>query len=178
MSYALLKGFVFAGLSKDDPRVASCWKWLSDHYTLDVNPGFDASSGPIAPYQGLFYYFHTMGKALDVYGADTIKDSKGVEHDWRAELSGRLTSLQGRTVRGSTGTLRAGGKATRCSLRRTRCKPWPQPARTSRPASASRSLVALRELEKLRRLHLSAGSLEHLLVFRAACKVMEFKRIG
>ena len=94
MSYALLKGFVFAGLSKDDPRVAQCWQWLSDHYTLDVNPGFDASSGPIAPYQGLFYYFHTMGKALDVYGVDTITDSSGVEHDWRAELCGRLVSLQ------------------------------------------------------------------------------------
>jgi squalene-hopene/tetraprenyl-beta-curcumene cyclase len=94
MSYALLKGFVFAGLSKDDPRVASCWKWLSDNYTLDVNPGFDASAGPIAPYQGLFYYFHTMGKALAVYGVDTITDGGGVEHNWRAELAGRLTSLQ------------------------------------------------------------------------------------
>ena len=75
MSYALLKGFVFAGLKKDDPRVASCWDWLSKNYTLDVNPGFDASSGPIAPYQGLFYYFHTMGKALDVYGVDVITDA-------------------------------------------------------------------------------------------------------
>ena len=94
MSYALLKGFVFAGLKKDDPRVASCWDWLSKNYTLDVNPGFDASSGPIAPYQGLFYYFHTMGKALDVYGVDVITDGDGVVHDWRAELAGRLTSLQ------------------------------------------------------------------------------------
>ncbi|MEM8711193.1 MAG: prenyltransferase/squalene oxidase repeat-containing protein, partial [Planctomycetota bacterium] len=94
MSYALLKGFVFAGLSKDDPRVAACWKWLSDNYTLDVNPGFDASAGPVAPYQGLYYYFHTMGKALDVYGVDTITDGDGVEHDWRAELAGRLAAMQ------------------------------------------------------------------------------------
>ncbi|MFT6110462.1 MAG: squalene-hopene/tetraprenyl-beta-curcumene cyclase [Planctomycetota bacterium] len=94
MSYALLKGFVFAGLTKDDPRVAACWKWLSDNYTLDVNPGFPASAGPVAPYQGLFYYFHTMGKALDIFGVNTITDGEGVEHDWRAELAGRITSMQ------------------------------------------------------------------------------------
>lgn len=94
MTYALLKGFVFAGLSRDDPRVKACWKWLSDHYTLDVNPGFDASSDPRAPYQGLFYYFGTMAKALDVYGEDVIVDGAGVKHEWRAELAGRLIAMQ------------------------------------------------------------------------------------
>ncbi|QDV07951.1 Prenyltransferase and squalene oxidase repeat protein [Planctomycetes bacterium Poly30] len=94
MSYALLKGFVFAGLTKEDPRVAAVFQWLSDNYTLDVNPGFPASAGPVAPYQGLYYYFHTMGKALDILGVDAITDGAGVEHDWRAELAGRLTSMQ------------------------------------------------------------------------------------
>lgn len=94
MSYALLKGFVFAGLTKEDPRVAAVFQWISDHYTLDVNPGFPESAGPVAPYQGLFYYFHTMGKALDILGVDVITDADGVEHDWRAELAGRLISMQ------------------------------------------------------------------------------------
>ena len=96
MTYALLKSFVFAGLSKDDPRVEACWKWLCENYTLDVNPGFDPGGDPVAPYQGLYYYFHTMAKALDVYGVDAVTDAKGVEHDWRAELAGRLLSLQDR----------------------------------------------------------------------------------
>lgn len=94
MTYALLKGFVFAGLSKDDPRVKQAWAWLSANYTLDVNPGFDASKDPLAPYQGLFYYFHTMAKALDAYGEDAVVDASGTSHAWRAELAGRLISLQ------------------------------------------------------------------------------------
>ncbi|MEM9382230.1 MAG: prenyltransferase/squalene oxidase repeat-containing protein [Planctomycetota bacterium] len=97
MSYALLKSFVFAGLKKDDPRVETCWKWLQENYTLDVNPGFDPSGDPSAPYQGLFYYFHTMAKALDVYGTDVVVDGDGVERDWRAELAGRLIALQSKT---------------------------------------------------------------------------------
>ena len=96
MTYALLKSFVFAGLSQDDPRVEACWKWLCDNYTLDVNPGFAPGGDPVAPYQGLYYYFHTMAKALDVYGVDQVVDGAGVTHDWRAELAGRLLSLQDR----------------------------------------------------------------------------------
>ncbi len=94
MTYALLKGLVFAGLQKEDPRVKACWEWLSKNYTLDVNPGFDAAGDPRAPYQGLFYYFDTMAKALDVYGEDVIVDANGVKHDWRAELAGRLIAMQ------------------------------------------------------------------------------------
>lgn len=97
MSYALLKGLVFAGLEKDDPRVEACWKWLTENYTLDVNPGFLTVNDPRAPYQGLFYYFDTMAKALDVYGVDTIETPDGESHDWRAELGGRLVSMQSKT---------------------------------------------------------------------------------
>ena len=94
MSYALLKSFIFAGLSKDDPRMQACWEWLKKNYTLDVNPGFEASRDPAAPYQGLFYYFHTMAKALDLYGEETIQDAQGKPHAWRKELCGRLVGMQ------------------------------------------------------------------------------------
>ena len=79
MTYALLKSFVFAGLSQDDPRVEACWKWLCENYTLDVNPGFDPGGDPVAPYQGLYYYFHTMAKALDVYGRRRGRGREGRE---------------------------------------------------------------------------------------------------
>jgi len=94
MTYALLKGYLFAGLPKDDPRVEAAWKWLQQNYTLDVNPGFEGSSDPTAAYQGLFYYFHTMAKALDLYGEDLIEDAAGTRHAWRTELSGRLAAMQ------------------------------------------------------------------------------------
>jgi squalene-hopene/tetraprenyl-beta-curcumene cyclase len=94
MTYALLKSFIFAGLPKDDPRMQACWEWLKKNYTLDVNPGFETSKDPTASYQGLFYYFHTMAKALDLYGEETIVDAQGQSHSWRAELCGRLVAMQ------------------------------------------------------------------------------------
>ena len=94
MSYALLKGYLFAGLSKDDARVQAVWKWLRENYTLDVNPGFQASDDPTASYQGLFYYFYTMARALDLYGEDALTDAAGQAHAWRQELCGRLVAMQ------------------------------------------------------------------------------------
>jgi len=94
MTYALLKGLVFAGLDKEDPRVEAAYRWVREHYTLDVNPGFESSSDPTASYQGLFYYFHSMARALAVFGTATVVDGEGVAHDWRAELAGRLLALQ------------------------------------------------------------------------------------
>lgn len=97
MTYALLKGYVFAGLSKDDPRVKACFDWLQQNYTLDVNPGFEYAPDPTAAYQGLFYYFHTMARALDLYGASNLVDGQGKPHAWRKELAGRLVAMQNRT---------------------------------------------------------------------------------
>lgn len=94
MTYALLKGYLFAGLKRDDPRVQAAWKWLCENYSLDVNPGFEASEDPSAAYQGLFYYFYTMSVALDLYGSETVTDAAGREHTWRSELSGRLLAMQ------------------------------------------------------------------------------------
>ena len=94
MSYALLKGYLFAGLAKDDARVQALWTWLRENYTLDVNPGFPASDDPVAGYQGLFYYFYTMAKALDLFGESAIVDAAGKSHDWRSELSARLVAMQ------------------------------------------------------------------------------------
>jgi squalene-hopene/tetraprenyl-beta-curcumene cyclase len=75
----------------------ACWEWLRKHYTLDVNPGFEALNEPTAAYQGLYYYFHTMAKALDLYGEETVVDAAGVSHPWRKELAGRLVSMQRKT---------------------------------------------------------------------------------
>lgn len=96
MTYALLKGFVFAGVPKDDPRLQDALKWCSAHYTLDRVPGYEemAKVSPRAPFQGLFYYYLTMATALGALGDDELVTPDGKKHDWRGELAARLVSLQ------------------------------------------------------------------------------------
>lgn len=94
MTYALLRGFLFAGLAKDDPRVVAAWEWIKANYTLDVNPGFPAGSDPAAPYQGLFYYYYTMAKALALFGEEQWTGANGEVVRWREQLAGRLLAMQ------------------------------------------------------------------------------------
>jgi squalene-hopene/tetraprenyl-beta-curcumene cyclase len=86
MTYAGLKSMIYAGLSRDDPRVKAAYEWIRRHYTLDENPGMGA--------QGLYYYYHTFAKALDTIGDDRLADANGQSHDWRAELVQKLMSTQ------------------------------------------------------------------------------------
>ena len=87
LTYAGLKSMLYAGLTRDDPRVQLAVRWIRQNYTLDSNPA-DAAG------RGQFYYYHTFAKALRTYGESPFTDSRGVRHDWRAELRARLTALQ------------------------------------------------------------------------------------
>jgi squalene-hopene/tetraprenyl-beta-curcumene cyclase len=96
MTYAGLKSMIYAGLTRDDPRVKAAWDWIGKTYTVDVNPGMptnDPKLGDMARY-GLYYYYHTMARALNVYDQPTITDARGQAHDWRAELTDKLAGLQ------------------------------------------------------------------------------------
>jgi squalene-hopene/tetraprenyl-beta-curcumene cyclase len=86
MSYAGLLSYIYASLRRDDPRVWAVFDWLRQNYTLSENPGL----GP----QGLFYYFHTMTKALTIYGVDELELSGGRRIQWRHELALKLLDLQ------------------------------------------------------------------------------------
>jgi squalene-hopene/tetraprenyl-beta-curcumene cyclase len=86
MTYAGLKSFLYAGVSRDDPRVQAAIRWMRKHYTLDENVGLGQA--------GLFYYFHTFGKAMQALGEDQFEDAKGVRHDWRKELFEALRKRQ------------------------------------------------------------------------------------
>jgi squalene-hopene/tetraprenyl-beta-curcumene cyclase len=94
MTYALVKCMLYAGLPKDDPRLVAAIEWCRKNYTLDVNPGFDVGRDPSAPYQGLYYYLHTLAQALAMLGEDTITDGAGRTHAWRREVCGRVLSMQ------------------------------------------------------------------------------------
>jgi squalene-hopene/tetraprenyl-beta-curcumene cyclase len=93
MTYAGLKSMMYAGLSKDDPRVKAAWKWIGNNWTLTENPGMAANDAKAAV-SGLFYYYHTLARALRAYGEPIITDPKGVKHDWRLELIDALHAAQ------------------------------------------------------------------------------------
>jgi squalene-hopene/tetraprenyl-beta-curcumene cyclase len=86
MTYAGLKSFLYAGVGKDDPRVKAAVAWVRKHYSVTENPGQKDS--------GLFYYYHTFAKAMDVLGEEPFIDAKGVKHDWRQELFDELKKRQ------------------------------------------------------------------------------------
>jgi squalene-hopene/tetraprenyl-beta-curcumene cyclase len=88
ISYGGLLSYIYASLQRDDPRVTAVFDWLRRNYTLEENPGL----GP----QGLFYYFHTMTKALTAYGVNELELSNGQKLDWRKEVAMRLINLQQR----------------------------------------------------------------------------------
>jgi len=86
MTYAGLKSFLYAGLSKDDPRVKAAVKWIRAHYSVTENPGQGQA--------GLFYYYTTFAKAMTALGEDDFADAKGGKHAWRVELFAKLQSMQ------------------------------------------------------------------------------------
>ncbi len=86
MTYAGLKSFLYAGVSKDDPRVKAAVGWIRKHYTLKENPGMGTT--------GLFYYYHVFAKAMDALGEENFADAQGIKHEWREELFTTLKDKQ------------------------------------------------------------------------------------
>jgi squalene-hopene/tetraprenyl-beta-curcumene cyclase len=86
MTYGGLKSFLYAGVSKDDPRVQAAVRWIRRHYTLDENPGMGKA--------GLYYYYHTFAKAMDALGEETFTTADGQKHSWRRELFDALKKRQ------------------------------------------------------------------------------------
>jgi squalene-hopene/tetraprenyl-beta-curcumene cyclase len=93
MTYAMLKSYIYCGLSKDDPRVKAAWDWISKNWSVDENPGMRLNDPTSAQY-GLFYYYVTLARALRAYGQPIIVDPQGNKHDWRVELIDKVASLQ------------------------------------------------------------------------------------
>ncbi|TWT65040.1 hypothetical protein CA85_33850 [Allorhodopirellula solitaria] len=86
MGYTGLKSMIFAGLTKEDPRVQAALQWITDHYDVENNPGMGSA--------GLFYYYHTFAAGLSAAGVQTLTDADGVDHDWKADLIAELAERQ------------------------------------------------------------------------------------
>ncbi len=86
MTYAGFKSMLYAGLSPDDVRVRAAFDWIRRHWTFEENPGLGQ--------QGLYYYYHTMARALRAGQQDSITDLSGTSHNWRHELIDAIASRQ------------------------------------------------------------------------------------
>jgi len=87
MTYAGIKSYIYADLKQDDPRVAAAIEWTRKNYDLTQNPGG-------AGLQGLYYYYHTFAKTMNLLEIGIFKDSNGVEHHWKEELAQILLAKQ------------------------------------------------------------------------------------
>jgi squalene-hopene/tetraprenyl-beta-curcumene cyclase len=90
MTYAGIKSLIYCGVDKKDPRIEKAFDWVKKHYTVEHNPGMPGERSD----WGLYYYYHTMAKCLDVMGVDEITDAAGKKHDWRAEITAELAKRQ------------------------------------------------------------------------------------
>lgn len=91
MTYVGFKSLLYAGLTREDPRVQAAFEWIQDYWRLDSNPNMPAKQS----LEGLYYYYHAFAKALRAFGEDTIKaDDDQPPHNWRAELIDVLAERQ------------------------------------------------------------------------------------
>lgn len=90
MTYAGFKSMLYAGLSRDDPRVKAALDWIGRHWTLEHNPNMPERQSQ----EGLYYYYHVFGRAMQAWGEPVVRDRLGREHDWRRELVEALARRQ------------------------------------------------------------------------------------
>ncbi len=86
MTYAGLLSFIYAQVDEKDPRVLAAREWLGKHFTLSENPGMGA--------QGLYYYYHTMAKALTASQTAKLELADGTKVDWKEKLALTLFDAQ------------------------------------------------------------------------------------
>jgi len=91
MTYVGLKSMLYAGLTKNDPRVKAAYLWLRKNYTLEKNPNMATNR----PEQGRYFYYNVFAKGLRAFGKDEITDvdDPTVKHNWRNDLVAQLAKL-------------------------------------------------------------------------------------
>lgn len=90
MTYAGIKSYVYCGVKWDDPLVRDALEWIRNNYTVETHPNMGGD--------GLFYYYHTFAKTMDLYSSHAqtalIKDAGGQQHHWRYDLAKQLLGMQ------------------------------------------------------------------------------------
>ncbi|MFN0126931.1 MAG: prenyltransferase/squalene oxidase repeat-containing protein [Verrucomicrobiales bacterium] len=86
ISYAGLLSLIYAKLSPDDDRVKAVLAWLQDNFSATENPGLGG--------QGLYYYYHSMAKALTALNLGQLQKSDGTQIDWRQKIGNQILNAQ------------------------------------------------------------------------------------
>lgn len=86
ISYAGMLSYIYADVPKDDPRRIAVFDWIKKNYTLEENPGMKDA--------GLFFYYHTMAKALRADGSDVLILPDGRQVNWASDLALKLIQMQ------------------------------------------------------------------------------------
>ena len=94
MSYAGLLSYIYAKVSRDDPRVRATINWIKNHFNLNQSSRDPAKSADGRDQEGLFYMYNVMSKGLDAYGVDVFTPDNGPAYNWRAALTERLLADQ------------------------------------------------------------------------------------
>jgi len=89
ITYAGFKSYLYANLSRDDPRVTAAWEWIGKNYTTKVNPGMPEAMDQ----QGVYYYYMTFGRALAAFGSTYVPTADG-KRDWANDLVNELVTRQ------------------------------------------------------------------------------------
>ncbi len=76
-----------AHVDPKDPRVAATVNWLRSNYNLDEHPGGMGKSG-------LYFFYHTLARALSMYGEEPLKRPGQPAMDWRRGLIEKIVALQ------------------------------------------------------------------------------------
>ena len=84
ISYTAWKSMLYAGVSKDDPRIKSLYTWLRQYWTLEQNPNMPKARSQ----QGMYFYYVVLARALRGWKIDEVPDidSSKPAHNWRHEL--------------------------------------------------------------------------------------------
>ncbi len=86
MTYAGLKSMIYANVDKNDDRVQNAFDWIRTNYSVETTPRMEN--------QGLYYYYQTMAKSLNIMDIEVIEATTGQEHHWRSELANQIIKIQ------------------------------------------------------------------------------------
>jgi squalene-hopene/tetraprenyl-beta-curcumene cyclase len=94
MSYAGLISYLYAGVDKDDPRIASVIKWIENNWTTEKSNRNPELAGQPEEMGGYYYYLMVMSQALDAMGINELTLTNGETVNWREEVIDQLLKRQ------------------------------------------------------------------------------------